>query len=326
MSSGPNNYSAQEYGNMLMCYGEARGNAREALRIYINRYPGVRHPRDSRVITRAYQRVLDNQPIVPQREGVGRPVRPSVENHILSVVRQNPRLGVRTAARVVHNRYRTRVSFWTVHRLLRRDHQRPYRIHKVHALLPADRVSRVRYCRWLQQQHDEIPNFAANVIWTDESTFTRNGMWNRRNSHIWAHTNPFSLQQTGHQTRWSVNVWAGIDKNRVIGPVFLPERLNGTNYHAFLSTYLREIIEEIPLAQYRLTWFQHDGAPPHVTLPVRRCLTESFGSRWIGRFGPQQWPARSPDLTPLDFFLRRYVKEKVFVSECDSAAEIELAL
>jgi len=35
-------------------------------------------------------------------------------------------------------------------------------------------------------------------------------------------------------------------------------------------------------------------------------------SRWIGRRGPIEWAARSPDLTPLGFFLCGYVKQKVY--------------
>jgi len=42
-------------------------------------------------------------------------------------------------------------------------------------------------------------------------------------------------------------------------------------------------------------------------------LEATFPNRWIGRDGPTPWPPRSPDNTPpLDFFLWRYVKEKVF--------------
>ena len=33
---------------------------------------------------------------------------------------------------------------------------------------------------------------------------------------------------------------------------------------------------------------------------------------WIGRDGPTPWPPRSPDITPPDFLLWRYVKDKVF--------------
>ena len=40
--------------------------------------------------------------------------------------------------------------------------------------------------------------------------------------------------------------------------------------------------------------------------------------RWIGRTGPKDlalhyWPPRSPDMTPCDFFLWGYVKERVYV-------------
>ena len=38
----------------------------------------------------------------------------------------------------------------------------------------------------------------------------------------------------------------------------------------------------------------------------------TFPNRWIGRHGPTPWPPRSPDITPLDFFLWGYVKDKVF--------------
>ena len=41
-------------------------------------------------------------------------------------------------------------------------------------------------------------------------------------------------------------------------------------------------------------------------------LDATFQNRWIGRDGPTPWPPRSPDITPLDLFLWRYVKDKVF--------------
>ena len=59
--------------------------------------------------------------------------------------------------------------------------------------------------------------------------------------------------------------------------------------------------------------FQQDGAPPYWGLDVRRSLNATFQDRWIGRGGPIRWPPRSPDLTPLDFFLWGYVKDRVFV-------------
>jgi len=58
--------------------------------------------------------------------------------------------------------------------------------------------------------------------------------------------------------------------------------------------------------------FQQFGAPPHWGSHVRRFLDATFPNRWIGRVGPTTWPPRSPDITPLDIFLWRYVKDKVF--------------
>jgi hypothetical protein len=54
--------------------------------------------------------------------------------------------------------------------------------------------------------------------------------------------------------------------------------------------------------------FFRNGAPPHYVLGVRTYLDEQFPGRWIGRRGPTEWPARSPDLSPLDFYLWGHLK------------------
>lgn len=318
-------YTAREYGMMLMCLGEASGNAAEALRIYRRRYPHARHPSDSRIITQAYQRVLENRPIAPSTSGGGRQLDVRVEEQVLDVLHRDPRLGTRSAAKRLRRRHgRPVASHATIHNILRRNRMRPYKVHRVQALLPVDRVRRTDYCRWLLQREEASPGFIQNVLWTDESTFTRNGMWNRRNAHIWSVENPRACQETGHQTRWSVNVWGGIYKNLILGPVFLPARMTGASYLEFLNgEFTEELDEHIAVTDLRRMWFQHDGAPPHVTRPVRQWLRENFGDRWIGRLGPQAWPPRSPDLTPLDFFLWGYVKERVYNRACDSAEEMK---
>jgi hypothetical protein len=58
--------------------------------------------------------------------------------------------------------------------------------------------------------------------------------------------------------------------------------------------------------------FQQDGALPHY-LEVLEYLNTRFPGRWIGRATPIAWAPRSPDLTPLDFFLWGFVKDRVFV-------------
>jgi hypothetical protein len=45
---------------------------------------------------------------------------------------------------------------------------------------------------------------------------------------------------------------------------------------------------------------------------VRGFLSETFPDRWIRSGGPIAWPPRSPDITPLVFFLWGYVKDIVY--------------
>ncbi|GBM04417.1 hypothetical protein AVEN_222974-1 [Araneus ventricosus] len=46
-----------------------------------------------------------------------------------------------------------------------------------------------------------------------------------------------------------------------------------------------------------------DGAPAHKTSSVKQHLVEEFGKQITGYDCFQEWPPRSPDLTPMDFFL-----------------------
>jgi hypothetical protein len=59
-------------------------------------------------------------------------------------------------------------------------------------------------------------------------------------------------------------------------------------------------------------WYQQDGEPPHYHRNIRAYLDNTFPDRWIGRRGYFEYPLRSPDLTPHDFFLWSYLKDAVF--------------
>ncbi|GBN15457.1 hypothetical protein AVEN_216773-1 [Araneus ventricosus] len=51
------------------------------------------------------------------------------------------------------------------------------------------------------------------------------------------------------------------------------------------------------------------------TIIVREFLDTTFPQRWIGKGAVLACPPRSPDITPLDFYLWGYVKQHVY-SEC----------
>jgi hypothetical protein len=62
--------------------------------------------------------------------------------------------------------------------------------------------------------------------------------------------------------------------------------------------------------------YQQDGAPPHFHNEVTSYLYERLCNRCIGRGDSTEWPTRSPDLTPMDFFLWGFVKDSVSAPRC----------
>ena len=66
-----------------------------------------------------------------------------------------------------------------------------------------------------------------------------------------------------------------------------------------------------------------DGAPPHFSCFVTDILNERFPDAWIGRGGPIPWPPRSPDLSPLDFFLWGYIKNIVYAEKIRNIQQLQ---
>jgi hypothetical protein len=71
------------------------------------------------------------------------------------------------------------------------------------------------------------------------------------------------------------------------------------NRHDFLEHSLPELLEDVPLYVRRKMWFMHNGAAAHFSMYAREYMNAVFPARWSFFF----WPARSPDLNPLDFFV-----------------------
>ena len=68
--------------------------------------------------------------------------------------------------------------------------------------------------------------------------------------------------------------------------------------------------------------FQQDGAPPHFS-KVRTWLNEKYNGRRFGRRGSISWAPRSPDSSPLDCFLWRYTKTKVYKTKMNDIADLK---
>ncbi|GFU48394.1 uncharacterized protein TNCV_3342841 [Trichonephila clavipes] len=70
-------------------------------------------------------------------------------------------------------------------------------------------------------------------------------------------------------------------------------------------------------------WFQQDGATCHTARATIDLLKDTLGDRLISRFGPVNWPPRSCDLTPLDYFLWDYVKSLFYADKPQTLDHLE---
>jgi len=194
----------------------------------------------------------------------------------------------------------------------------PYHDQRVQHLEPGDHAQRMDFCHWIKAH----PELLSVILFSNEASFTRDGVNNLRNVHTWSHDNPHETSVTNFQRRFSVNVWCGVLGNKLIGPFVFDNNLTGNTYEAFLRNELPGLLEDIPLMIRSQMYFQHDGAPPHYTRHARDYLNESFPNRWLCRGRPVAWPPRSADLTPLSYYLWGHMKTLVYETGVDTGAAL----
>ncbi|GFV83989.1 transposable element Tcb1 transposase [Trichonephila clavipes] len=95
---------------------------------------------------------------------------------------------------------------------------------------------------------------------------------------------------------------------------------NGDRYRVMITNFF---IPELNNHDVQELWFQQDGATCHTAHATIDLLKDTFGDRLISRFGPVNWPPRSCDLTPLDYFLWGYVKSLVYVDKSQTLDHLE---
>ncbi|GFU99026.1 hypothetical protein TNCV_1614021 [Trichonephila clavipes] len=117
---------------------------------------------------------------------------------------------------------------------------------------------------------------------------------------------------------WEKQRHLGQQAGGIIGPYYFKNdeghnvTVNGDRYRAMITNFF---IPELNNHDVQELWFQQDGATCHTARATIDLLKDTFGDRLISRFGPVNWPPRSCDLTPLDYFLWGYVKSLVYADK-----------
>ncbi|GAB1865891.1 DUF4817 domain-containing protein [Camponotus japonicus] len=207
------------------------------------------------------------------------------------------------------------IGYGSVHKILKLNKWHPYKLYLVQELFEDDFDRRIEFCDLMMEMIVDDPLLLNNIVFSDEATFELTGNVNRHNCRYWTNENPHWKRDNHTQYPQKVNVWAGIFNDRLVGPFFIEGNLTAHVYLVMLREQIVLAVRDIAGGSMDEIYFQQDGAPPHYGIIVRQYLNEVFQDRWIGRRGHIEWPPRSPNLTPLDFFLWDYWKSKVYATK-----------
>lgn len=309
-----NEYPNEVVLSLFYIHGECNKVVKRTCRIFNERYPHMptMNPRKFRRLESNFLRFGT----VKCKKNVNKPITEDEihEINVLAYFSADPRSSVRSASVDLG------ISYPSISRIMAKHKWHDFSFVPVQHLRDEDYALRLNFCEWLLVKTQEDPAFLQNIIWSDESKFSKEGVTNRRNWHFWALENPHAIRPRNYQVNFSFNVFAMMVNNRIHYHIY-NENLTANLFLSIIRNVILPFLETLPGENY---WFQLDGAPAHSTHDVYMSLTNVFEDRWIGPRGPWRWPPRSPDLTPLDFYLWGRVKNKVYFTPVASREDLEL--
>ncbi|GFV04660.1 putative DD41D transposase [Trichonephila clavipes] len=185
--------------------------------------------------------------------------------------------------------------------------------------------ARRKFVECAQNEIAVVPDFHKRILFSDEAHFWLNGYDNKQNCRIWSEANPQVYVETPLHPE-KLTIWCAFWAGGIIGPYFFKKdegqnvTVNEDRYRAMITNFF---IPELNNHDVQELWFQQDGATCHTARATFDLLKDTFGDRIISRFGPVNWPPRSCDLTPLDYFLWGYVKSLVYADKPQTLDHLE---
>lgn len=215
------------------------------------------------------------------------------------------------------------ISRSSLQRILHDLKLHPYKIQLVQQLKPDDHTKRERFSSIMLER---FSNF-RNILFSDEAHFHLSGFVNKQNCRYWSAEQPSRKHQKPLHCQ-KVTVWAAVSARGLIGPYFFENSsgqaltVNTERYVKMLKDFLRPTLAG--LQEYNsLTWFQQDGATCHTSNASMEVVKEMFPGKVISKRGDIEWPPRSPDLSPPDFFLWGYLKNKVYSNKPETITALK---
>lgn len=201
----------------------------------------------------------------------------------------------------------------------------PYVIQLTQEISETDHLQRRRFVKWALEHEASNADFQSNIFFSDEANFYLDGFVNKQNCRIWGSEKPRPNEEQPTSMA-KITVWCAIWAKGIIGPYFFenkqgdPVAVNSSRYQQMLTSFLLPKLEAINTEKML---FQQDDASWHTQSKTIDILREKFSGRVISRNGDINFPPRSCDLSPVDYFLWGYLKDEVYKRRSTRPGTIE---
>jgi inhibitor of nuclear factor kappa-B kinase subunit alpha len=297
-------YSIDERVFMVENYFSS-GSSLEVVKAWQDKFPNIKPPRPQTIldVVAKFRKTGSVEDLPPIRSKIDEKFE-KAQIKITDLIHANPTLSIRLLMSAVSASIGESISIGYIHKFLREDlHLKPYKLQEYHQLKPPDYSQRVEFAKWLLSLP---PEAIDTFICCDEAWFYLTKPVNKQNDRLWSESELFEMVERPLQDE-KVLVWCAMTSSKIYGPYFFDSTVNQHTYLEMLETFFWP--RHTKIKNYRKYYFQQDGATPHTSNLVQTWLKSKFGEYFLDK---SKWPARSPDLNPLDFFLWGYLKSVVY--------------
>ena len=204
----------------------------------------------------------------------------------------------------------------------------PYRIQ---TLTASEKKQRSVMSVKMLEKIKETPSF-LNLLWTsDEAHFHLDGKANSKTIVFWGYSRPNQVAtnplHSPKCTMWAtILAQASSDQSLLKGAAVTVTK---ERYVEILKRELQNFKSELQNLYPSLMskfWFKQDGTSSHTSNLSQYWLKENFGGRVISLKTDLEWAPHSPDLSPPDFFLWGYLKDRVYAGKPRTITELKEAI
>ena len=207
------------------------------------------------------------------------------------------------------------VSYTSVQRMVKRSKINNFKRVQTPQMDDGARGRRVNRAVGLSKKFGKNPRMIERAVFKDESDFPLQIQMNKQNNRVYSKGKKSdipveNLCHEGNRQSKKVMVSAALTWHGATKPFFVNSggiKVNGPNYLQHLK---KELFPAVRKVYPREDWiFIQDGAPSHRSNLVQDFLQENMHRRHVSK---EEWPPKSLDSNPLDFYFWNKVKREVY--------------